>query len=339
MHSFKNDYSEGAHPRIYEALQRTNLQQTEGYGEDFICAEAAALLRDAVKSPDAAVVFLSGGTQANLVLIAHALRAYEGVIAPESGHINGHECGAVEATGHKILTLPSGDGKITAPQITELLREYNSPHVVAPRLVYISQATETGTVYTRDELKTLYNFCRTNGLYLYIDGARLGNALAAERGLTLADIANFSDAFTVGGTKNGFLFGEALIIPNAELAQNIKYSQKQHGAMLAKGRVIGAQFEAMFRDSLYFELAAYANEMGLLLRDGLAARGVKFAYDSPTNLQFPIFSNADVEKLSKSYGFNIMGNHGASGSVVRLVTSWATTEEDVRGFLESYTSL
>ncbi|MDR0862619.1 MAG: aminotransferase class I/II-fold pyridoxal phosphate-dependent enzyme [Oscillospiraceae bacterium] len=334
MFSFKNDYSEGAHPRIYEALQRTNFQQAEGYGEDFICAEAAEMLRNAAKCPNATVTFMPGGTLANVVLIAHALRAFEGVIAPETGHINGHECGAVEATGHKILTVPSSDGKLTAPQISAVLLEYNTPQVVSPRLVYISQATDLGTVYTRDELAEIYAVCRENGLYLYVDGARIGNALAAEPSLTLADVAELSDAFTVGGTKNGFLYGDALIITNAELARNIKHSQKQRGAMLAKGRVIGAQYAEMFRDGLYYELAAHANGMGVLLRDGLAALDVKFACDSPTNLQFPIFYDAEVARLAERYSFNVIRRYDAVSSVVRLVTSWATEEESVRGLIE-----
>jgi threonine aldolase len=335
IYSFKNDYSEGAHPRIYEALQHTNLQQAEGYGEDFLCAKAANLLRKATACPDAAVVFVSGGTQANLMLIAHALRPYESVISPETGHINGHECGAVEAVGHKIIALPSPDGKIAPVQITELLCEFDSPHVTAPKLVYISQASDLGTVYTADELESIYGVCRENGLYLYIDGARIGNALAAVPGLALSDIAQFSDAFTIGGTKNGFLFGEALVIPNVALAQNIKHSQKQHGAMLAKGRVIGVQYEAMFRDGLYYELARHANSMGLLLRDGLAALGVEYTCASPTNLQVPIFSDETVVQLSENYGFNVMGRYAHGRTIIRLVTSWATQESSVCGFVEA----
>ncbi|GHU88986.1 amino acid lyase [Clostridia bacterium] len=334
VYSFKNDYSEGAHPRVYEALQHTNTEQAEGYGEDVFCEEAARLLRE-ISESDAEVAFVPGGTQANLLLISHALRPYEAVISPETGHINGHECGAVEATGHKILNLPSENGKLRAPQIAEALREYDSPQVVAPRLVYISQASDLGTVYTRDELAAISEVCRANGLYLYVDGARIANALAAERGLTLVDVARFSDAFTVGGTKNGFLFGEALVIPNAELARNIRHSQKQRGAMLAKGRVIGAQFAAMLRDGLYFELAEHANDMALLLRDGLSPLGIQFACQSPTNLQFPIFSEVIADKLSEDYGFHVVGRDAPGRVTVRLVTSWATGETPVRGFVEA----
>ncbi len=335
MISFKNDYAEGAHPKILEALVATNLEQTNGYGEDPYCKAAADLIRAQLGKPQCQVVFLSGGTQANLTVISHLLRPYQAVISTNEGHVVFHETGAIEATGHKVIQQPVPDGKLTPAMVEAVLEQYNQgPHVVQPKLVYISQATETGTLYTKQELMQLYQLCKAKDLYLYIDGARLGSALAAQQGqLALSDYAEYADAFTIGGTKNGALFGEALVIPNNALAQDIRYSVKQKGGLLAKGRMLGIQFQQLFTDNLYLKMAEHANTLAYQLRDGLQEMGFSFAYDSPSNQQFVLFSNAMVEKLSQSYELTIWGKQDTDTVIVRLVTSWATKEQAVQRFL------
>lgn len=330
----KNDYSEGCHPRILEALTRTNLEATTGYGLDEYSADAASLIREKFLCPGADVHFLVGGTQANMTMIAHMLRPYEAVIAATTGHINVHESGAVEGTGHKVVSYPNEQGKVTPEMIRQALEDNPDEHTVTPAMVYISNATEIGTIYTKNELNALSACCKENGLYLYMDGARLGTALTStENDLTPEDIAACCDAFYVGGTKNGALFGEAMVITNDALKKGFRTSIKHQGAMLAKGRLLGIQFQELFRDDLWFSLAKHANTLAEQLQTGLLERGVPMMVQSPTNQIFPIFSNQDVKRLSEKFAFEIWGKADETHSVIRLVTSWATKPEAVTAFL------
>lgn len=340
MYSFKNDYSEGAHPRILEALIHANLTQNEGYGLDTHCTAAAASIKTLIRREDADVHFITGGTQTNLLLISAALRPYEAAISTTEGHINVHETGAVEGTGHKILAFPTPDGKLTPKIIESCLKAHPDEHMVKPRLVYISDSTEVGTIYKKAELDALCHCCRKNNLYLFLDGARIGSAMTCkENDLTLADIAASTDAFYIGGTKNGALFGEALVISNPILKEDFRYMIKNRGAMLAKGFVAGIQFEELFKDNLFFEMAEHANEMADILRNGIKDLGYSFGSDSPTNQLFPIFPDQVVEELSKDFGFNIIGPHNGACTEIRLVTSWSTPEKAVRDFLNTLKKL
>lgn len=334
MYSFQNDYSEGAHPRILQALQQHNAVQNPGYGLDPICAEAAALIRTRCGCDDLEVYFLTGGTQANLIVIHAFLRSYEAVIAAETGHVNVHETGAIERTGHKVCTVPTADGKLTPALIRPVLDAHATEHMVRPCLVYISNSTEVGTVYTRAELADLSRFCRENGLYLFMDGARLGNAMAADPELRFADLAELTDAFYIGGTKNGALFGEAVVLRHPAARENFRYYIKQHGAMLAKGWLLGLQFRELLRDDLYLELARHANAMAARMKDALLQRGVPFWADSPTNQLFPILPDPAIRTLEQNYAFNVDHRVDASHSCIRLVTSWATPEKAVDSFLQ-----
>ncbi len=331
---FSNDYAEGCHQRVLEALVRTNMEQTPGYGEDEYCARAAGKIRALCGREDAAVHFLVGGTQANLTVIDAALRPHQGALCAVSGHINGHETGAVEATGHKVLSVPSADGKITAAQVTRAVEAHRSDssfeHTVQPKLVYISYPTELGTLYTLAELEALSDACHRLGLYLFLDGARLGYGLAAAgNDVTLPDIARLCDVFYIGGTKVGVLFGEAVVIGNPILAEDFRYLMKQHGGMLAKGRLLGVQFDALMTDGLYLEIAAHADRLADKLRQTFLGLGVPFLVPGVTNQLFPILPDSVLAELSKSYAFceqeRVDGTHRA----VRFCTSWATTEENV----------
>ena len=339
MYSFLNDYSEGAHPKILEALTKTNLEQTAGYGVDPHCDRARTLIRQAIGRENVDVHFLVGGTQTNLIAIAAFLRPHQAAISAVSGHINVHETGAVEATGHKVVTLPSKDGKLTAAQIERcVVDHHNDPiaeHLVQPKLVYISDSTEIGTLYTKAELAAISEVCRRLNLILFVDGARLGSALTSDQNdLTLGDLADLCDAFYIGGTKNGALFGEALVIANDQLKPDFRYLMKQRGAMLAKGRLLGIQFESLFEDSTYFDIARHANQMARRLDEGLAALGVPFLSDSHTNQIFPIFADAVVERLERDYAFEPWQKMDEEHLAIRLVTSWATDEVQVEAFLE-----
>ncbi len=334
MISFSNDYSEGAHERVLETLARINRDQTDGYGEDSHCERAAGMIRALADAPGAAVHFLSGGTQANLTLIAAALRPHQGVVAADTGHINVHEAGAIEATGHKVLALPHREGKLGADDLRQLVREHRSDeareHMVQPGMVYVSQSTELGTLYSRRELEALSAACRELELPLYLDGARLGCALAcAENDLSLPDLARLCDAFTLGGTKQGALLGEAVVIPGAKLREDFRYLVKQRGGMLAKGWLLGVQFEALLEDGLYFDLAGHAVRQALRIRDALRELGVPFLCPSPTNQQFPILDEAVIAALGRDYRFHRIKAFGADRCAVRFCTSWATREEDV----------
>lgn len=335
MYSFKNDYSEGAHPRILQALLDTNLEQAEGYGLDEYSLDAARFIKEKIQRADADIHLLSGGTQTNLTAISAFLRPHEAVIAADTGHILVHETGAIEATGHKVISVPVPEGKLTAEKVQETLDLHTDEHMVKPRLVYISNSTEIGTIYSKQELTALSDCCRAKGLFLYVDGARLGSALCAKgNDLRLADMAQLVDAFYIGGTKNGALLGEALVIINEQLKADFRFHLKQKGAMLAKGRLLGLQFRELFKEDLYFELAGHANEMAELLKKALAEAGYGFLVDSPTNQIFPILPNSLIEKLQQHYSFYIWSKVDEQHSSIRLVTSWATSKEAVLGLAD-----
>lgn len=335
------DYLEGCHPSILEKLQATNLEQTPGYGTDAYCKEAADAIRSAFGCRESAVHFLVGGTQANMTVIAAALRPYEGVLCAETGHINVHETGAIESTGHKCLALPQKNGRITASQVAvAAATQADDEHTVRPGMVYISMSTELGTVYPRNELKDLYYTCRQLGLYLFIDGARLGYGLAAANGdLSAADIAKFSDVFTVGGTKMGALFGEAVVINNPELNVRFRYVMKQKGAMLAKGRLLGLQFSALMENGLYFQLGKKAVAQAMRIRTALLDAGFTFQVDSPTNQLFPIFTDEQWEKLDEQFKLEFSGRIDEDHVVLRVCTSWATPDEYVDAFIDAVKAL
>lgn len=340
MHSFKNDYTETAHPRILQALMDTNMEQDEGYGLDRHSMAAAESIRsrlgDNPKGVD--IHFLCGGTQTNLTAISAFLRPHEAAVAAETAHICVHETGSIEATGHKILTVPTTDGKLRPEGIQKVLDLHpNDEHMVKPRLVKISNSTEIGPVYKKRELEDLSRFCREKKLLLYVDGARMGSALTTEgNDLTLADMRRLTDAFYIGGTKNGALLGEALVISNDALKEDFRYHIKQKGGMLAKGRVLGIQFEELFRDDLFFELAKNANAMAQLIVRELRKGGYEFLTDSPSNQIFPILPNDLIAKLQKNWAFYVWQKMDEKRSAIRIVTSWATKEEVVREFLKEF---
>lgn len=335
---FNSDYTEGAHPRILERLIETNLEQTTGYGEDAYCEAAREAIRKVCDAPEADVHFLVGGTQANFTVISSALKPYQGVLCADTGHINVHETGAVEACGHKVLALPGKDGKITAEQIRNAYdlhwSDESHEHIAQPKMVYISHPTELGTLYTKGELEEIGRVCRECGLYLFLDGARLGYGLMAPgTDVTIADIAKICDVFYIGGTKVGALFGEAVVIMNPQLKPDFRYCIKQKGGMLAKGRLLGIQFLELFRDGLYFEIAKHAIDMAMILKEGLKEKGYSFFMDSVTNQQFIMIEDEKLEKIREKYGVTYQQRYDETHSVIRLCTSWATTEENVRSLL------
>jgi threonine aldolase len=340
MYSFKNDYSEGAHPRILQALINTNLEQSEGYGMDAFTQEASRLIREIIQQPKAEVHLLSGGTQTNLTALAAFLRPHEAVIAANTGHILVHETGAIEATGHKILSVAVSNGKLTPEQIEAVLIEHCDEHMVKPHLVYISNPTEIGSIYQKAELEQLSQFCKANALLLYMDGARLGSALCSEENdLALAELAAFVDAFYIGGTKNGALLGEALVICNDSLKDDFRFHMKQKGALLAKGKLLGIQFRELFTDDLYFELARHANLMAGQLKQAIEQAGYPFLTHSPSNQVFPILPNSVITKLQEKYAFYIWSKVNEEYSSIRLVTSWATSQEAVAAFIDDLIQL
>lgn len=340
MYSFKNDYSEGGHPRILKSLVETNLEQTEGYSADIYTQRAIDLLKKKMNCEDVDIHLLVGGTQVNLTTISAFLRPHQAVIGADTAHVNCHETGAIEATGHKVLTIKTEDGKLKPDLIQKVVDIHTDEHMVQPKLVYISNSTELGTLYTKSELEELHNCCSKNKLILYLDGARLGSALASEKSdLTLADIAKLTDAFYIGGTKNGALFGEALIICKESLKEDFRYFIKQKGGLLAKGRLLGIQFEELFKDDLYFEIGRHANKMAMLLKDAIKESGYEFLTDSSTNQQFPIFPNYMIDKISEKYSFNIERVIDLNNTAIRLVTSWATEETKVLEFIEYFKTI
>lgn len=333
MIRFTNDYSEGCHPAILAALTAANTEGSPGYGADPHCARARALIREAIAARDADVHFLVGGTQVNATAICAFLRPHQAVLATELGHVCGHETGAVEATGHKCVALPcAADGKLTPAAIQAGAAAHPNEHNVQPKLVYISNTTETGAVYSAGELCALRAVCDELGLYLYLDGARLASALAAD-GASLTECARYCDAFTIGGTKNGALFGEALCILNDDLKPDFRYILKQRGGMLAKGFLLGIQFETLMENGLYERLGRHSTALALRLRDGMAALGVEFASPSPSNQQFPILPNRVLAALEGGFHWETMGPHGPDATEIRLVTSWAMEDGAVDAFL------
>ena len=328
MTLFINDYSEGCHERILETLTRTNREQTTGYGTDPYCEEARAILRREMNCPGADIRFLSGGTQTNLIAMTAALRPHEAVIGAASCHIFTHETGAIEATGHKVLVIPDDEGKVRPAGILAMLEEHDmAPHMVKPRVVFISQSTEVGTIYTREELQALHEVCRAHDLLLYADGARLGVGLTAKGcDVTLADMAKYCDFFCIGGTKNGALFGEALVLVNPVLHPDFLYIVKQRGGLFAKGRLLGIQFAELFRDGLYYELARHANEEAMRIKAALTALGARFQVDSPTNQQFIYLTAAQADALRQRVTVDEQWRRDNTVAV-RICTGWATRPE------------
>lgn len=344
MIRFNCDYLEGAHPRIMQRLMETNMEQHPGYGEDEHCERARKRIREMCKAPRAAVHFLVGGTQTNMTLLAAAIRPWQGVISPDTGHIAVHETGAVEACGHKVIALPNINGKLSAGQVSEYCRLHHQDesheHMVMPGAVYISNPTEVGTLYSREELIAMRGVCDRWGLILFLDGARLGYGLAArENTLDLPFIAETCDAFYIGGTKQGLLFGEALVISNEGLQKDFRYMIKQKGGMFAKGRLMGVQFEEMLKDGLYMALSRQAVDLAMELKAALTALGYSFLFDSPTNQQFPILPDALLSKLGEKYSYAYQQRVDQTHSAVRFCTSWATRALDVKTLIEDLKAL
>ena len=342
MYLFHNDYNEICHPAVMERLQSLCGTSMPGYGMDDCCAAAAEKIRKLCGSEDATVHFLVGGTQTNLTVIAAALRPYQGVLGAQTAHVNVHETGAIEATGHKVIALPSGDGKVTASQVEQTVLTHradpDAEHTVQPKLVYISDSTEVGTVYTLAELEALSAVCKKYGLYLFVDGARLSYALAANGGdVTLTDLARLCDVFYIGGTKCGTMFGEAVVITHPEIDRDFRYMIKQRGGMLAKGWLLGAQFDAILENDLYFSVAAKANAQADRIRATLSTLGYALQVPVNTNQIFPILPNALLDKLAPDFTFVRMDRVDANHTVVRFCTSWATSEEAVDALCDALT--
>ncbi len=333
---FCSDYQEGAHPVILEKLSAINTSQNPSYGTDEICREAAALIKEKCGCPAADVHFLVGGTQTNTTIISAALRPHQGALCAMTGHINTHETGAIESTGHKVLGVISPDGKITAEQVErEVMLQADFEHTVKPGMVYISFPTELGTLYTKNELKALRDVCDKHQLYLFLDGARLGYGLCGEgNDVSLQDIAQLCDVFYIGGTKVGALFGEAVVINHPALKTDFRYMIKQRGGMLAKGWLLGLQFQTLFEENRYFTIAQHAQRLAMMVRDALRSMNIPFLVDSPTNQQFPILPNSVIEKLSDRYTLCFQEKIDDTHTAVRICTSWATREEDVLALIQ-----
>lgn len=341
---FNNDYSEGCLPQILEKLCETNLQQTPGYGTDDYCLDAARKIRELCGREDISVHFLVGGTQTNLTVIAASLRPYQGVIAATSGHISVHETGAIEATGHKVIELPGIDGKLTPQQIAKVAASQSetmdAEHTVQPKMVYISSPTELGTLYSLAELEAIRKVCDEYGLLLFLDGARMGYGLTADgNDVTLADHARLCDAFYIGGTKVGALFGEAVVLTNPSIAADFRYMIKQRGGMLAKGRLLGLQFGVLFEDGLYFKVSAQANALADRIRNALSELGYETLVKNTTNQIFPILPDALLEALAKEFCFTEMERVDDTHRAVRFCTSWATTDENVDKLINALRNL
>lgn len=331
----KNDYSLGSHPDVLQALVDTNMTLTDGYSIDPFCEAAADTIRSLIDCQSAYVQFLMGGTQTNQTALAAFLRPHHSIIAADTGHICVHETGAIEATGHKINHVKTADGKLRPHDIDAVIAEHEDEHFVLPHIVYISNSTETGLIYSKEELLALREACDKHNLLLYIDGARLAMALtAAGNDVTFADLPKVADAFYIGGTKCGAMFGEALVIVNPVLQEDIRYLVKQRGGMLAKGRLLGVQFEALLKDELYLKLGAHANRLAKKLADGIAAKGYEFAMPPQTNMIFPIFPRELIQELSEKVMFEGWRFATETHQAIRLVTSWGSTDEDIDAFLE-----
>lgn len=337
---FECDYAEGAHPRIMEQLAATNMEQTPGYGEDVHSDNARRLIKQACGATHSDIHLLVGGTQTNAIVIAAMLRTHQGVICAHTGHVNVHETGAIEAGGHKVLPLPSDNGKLTATQIEQCHRDHWSDvtreHMVQPKAVYLSFPTENGTLYTKAELESIAETCHRCGLWLYVDGARMGYGLMAQgNDVTLNDFVRLTDVFYIGGTKVGALFGEAVVINNDQFKNDFRYIVKQHGGLLAKGRLLGIQFETLFSNRLYFNIAAHADCMAMRLHEAFERRGCHFLYNSVTNQQFPIIENTLLERLQRQFVFSYWCAVDAAHTAVRVCTSWATTEPNVQALIDA----
>lgn len=341
MHNFKNDYSVGAHPNILNKLIETNLETQLGYGEDDYSIAAKNIIKQKTNNPEAEVFLLSGGTQTNLIAISFLLRVHEAVISPKTGHIEANETGAIEATGHSIITVETKDGKLYPADIQQVLADYSlRPHVVKPKLVYISNSTEIGTIYTKEELTKLSDFCKSKDLLLYLDGARLGHGLTAENSdLTLPDLAKLTDVFYIGATKNGGLLGEAIVFNNPALGAEFDYVLKQKGALLAKGRLLAIQFIELFEEDLYFTLAKHANVMAMKIVAEIKRHNYPFLTDSTTNQIFPIFPNEVIDRLSEKYSFYVWKKIDQDHAAIRLITSWATEEKVVDELIKDIESV
>ncbi len=341
---FNSDYLEGAHPAIMARLAETNMAQSIGYGEDEYCAAAREKIKAACHAPEADVHFLVGGTQTNTTVIAAVLRPWQGVLSAVSGHINCHEAGAIESTGHKVITLPSDNGKITARQVRDYVEwhrhDESTEHIVQPGMVYISHPTEGGTLYSKAELTELYDTCRRYNLPLFIDGARLGYGLMAdESDMTLPEFAHLCDVFYIGGTKVGALFGEAVVIMNETLKKDFRFIMKQRGGRLAKGRLLGIQFDVLFTDDLYTSLSRHAIDMAYQIREIFVSAGYPLLFDSPTNQQYPIMPDSDLAELGKRFGYEYWERVDETHSGVRFCASWATTQAHVDALREAVQAL
>lgn len=334
MYSFSCDYLEGCHEDVLKALCETNMEQAPGYGDDRFTKEAVAEIREACQDLDAAIHFVNGGTQTNQLVIDTMLDSYEGVLAAETGHVNVHEAGAIEFSGHKVLTLPPHDGKVAAADVQQYVQRFyndgNHEHMVFPGMVYISHPTEYGTLYTADELRELSKVCHENNLRLFLDGARLGYGLAADgTDVTLPLIDELCDVFYIGGTKVGALNGEAVVFPHGKEPSHFLTRIKQHGALFAKGRLVGVQFGALFKDGLYLRISRHAIEMAKEIRQIFEDAGCRMYIDSPTNQQFVVLKNEDMEKISRYVEFGFWEELDENHTVVRFASSWATTKEGV----------
>jgi threonine aldolase len=333
MYSFLNDYSEGAHPRILEMLNKYNYEQNTGYGTDIHCENAKGYIRKLLNREDVDIHFIPGGTQANTIAISSFLRPHQGVISADTGHIHTHETGAIEAAGHKIIAMPNIDGKLTPDEIIKAIEAHTDEHTIQPKMVYISNSTELGSIYKKSELIDIHKVCKENDLILFLDGARLGSALTSDTNdVDIKDLAELCDAFYIGGTKNGALLGEALVIVNDNLKKDFRYFIKQRGAMMAKGFIMGIQFEALFMDDLYFELARHANKMAKKLADIIKNNGYSFLVEPCSNQLFPILPNDILKEMEKEFKFIINGKVDDQHTSIRLVTSWATKEESIKAF-------
>ena len=337
MISFENDYNKGAHPKLIERIVETNNVAQTGYGFDEYTVSAKEKIKAAIGLDGVEVYLLTGGTQTNALVISSMMRAYEGVIATETGHINTHEAGAIEATGHKVIALPHKDGKLEAAVLKKYLEGFyadaNHEHSVIPGMVYISYSTELGSLYSKTELEALSNVCHEYSIPLYLDGARLGYGLAASDDMTLTDIARLCDVFYIGGTKVGALCGEAVVFTKNNMPKNFMTMVKRRGALMAKGRLVGVQFDALFTDGLYFEISRHAMDMAKLLKKGLIEKGCKIFIDSPTNQQYIVIENKKMEELREKVAFSFWENYDKDHTVIRFVTSWATTKEEVEYLL------
>jgi threonine aldolase len=335
-YSFKNDYSEGCHPAILEAMAKANLDQQPGYGDDIYCKRAKDVIKIKCGNAESDIHFVSGGTQANTIVISSVLKSFEGVISATTGHINVHETGAIEATGHKIITVATPDGKLKPSDIQKEIDKAEDHHMVRPAMVYISNATEIGGIYSKSELVALSGYCREKGLILFMDGARLGSALVSTANdLTLADLSALTDIFYIGGTKNGALIGEAIVINNESLKKDFNFHLKQRGALLSKGRLLGIQFLILFEKDLYYDLALHANKMAMKIATAIQSKGFAFIGEPVSNQLFPVLPNVLIKQLEEKYEFYIWEKTDSQNSSVRLVTSWATAEEKVDEFIEN----